>query len=89
MLTRNASAAALEGRLTQQQNGEGSINLADETVVDEIQIEEQTHLPCDIHNTDTETSPQDPFPGIETADSPVGLPETCISDLMQADLYVL
>ncbi len=82
-------AAALEGRLVQQQNGDKFIDLADETVVNEISIDDQTHLPCGIPSADAETPPKDPSPGMKTVDSSVGLPETCISDLMQADLYVL
>ncbi|KAA6409142.1 MAG: transcriptional regulatory [Lasallia pustulata] len=81
-----ARIAALEGRLNQQQNDERFVDLADETVANGIEIEDETHIPVSIHSDDAETPPQDPLPGMKTVDASVSLPETCISDIMQADL---
>lgn len=87
-LTSRCLVAALEGRLVRQQNAESFDDLVDETVADNILTEDLIQSPSGIPTPDDEAHSQGPFLGMKTVDSLTGLPETCISDLMQADLYV-
>ena len=86
----NALIAELERRLTQQQSSEGCVDLGDEKIeVDRSSTEDQTYQAGVIDGVEVEASPPDPFQGTKAVDSSVSLPEACISDLMQAELYVL
>ena len=81
--------AALEERLIRQGNGEGCTDFGDdETLADEISIDGQANSHYDNRSPDIEPFPQSPFPEIKPVDSAIDLREDCISDLMQAELYV-
>ena len=89
MLISNALIAALEERLIQQGNSEGSADFADdETVADEVSNDGQNHQPCGTCSPEIEAFSPDEFPEFKIAHSSISLPEACVSDLMHAELYV-
>lgn len=86
----NPSTAALERRLTPQQSSEVCIDLGDEKIeAGRISTEDQTYQAGVIDGAEIEASPPDSTQGTKAVDSSVSLPDACISDLMQAELYVL
>ena len=55
----------------------------------ESPTEDQVERSSSVNSADAETSLQEPSFDIKKTEFLIDLPETCMSDLMQAELYVL